>query len=385
MPKRRRKKSPPLNSLIKKHLFPNRRLTESWLNLLPKRLIKPARWIFSIIVVSLILLWSTLESLPPPLPTSEQPPLLYSYQCHDNLRDLYVKAIQESKQSVWLSIYSLSDPRIIRALKEKAEEGINVTVFHDPETPQKGFLQLGDKVHTIAKMGSGLMHQKILIIDDTTIWIGSANFTVDSLRFQDNLVIGLQSQALAEHIKQKNARHSQMISAGGQMVEYWEFPSQGRDGLERLLQLIDSAQKTVRVAMFTFTHPDLTAALIRAHRRKVSVEVVMDQKQASGVCTQTLIALQRSGIAVRLSGTQSLFHHKCAWIDEKILINGSANWTKSAFSRNDDCLLILYPLSIGQNKKMKELWHAIRARSFEEKHSSFQAPLKAQVEVSLAA
>ena len=50
-------------------------------------------------------------------------------------------------------------------------------------------------------------------------------------------------------------------------------------------------------------------------------------------------------------------------VDEKILVNGSANWTRSAFSRNGDCFLILHDLDDEQRKKMKKLWHVIRSTS----------------------
>ncbi len=248
-------------------------------------------------------------------------------------------------------------------LKEKADAGIDATVIHYPSTPQFGFQKLGEKVHCIPRNGNGLMHQKILVIDQEKIWLGSANFTTQSLRVDANLVIGVGSPALAETIAQRSASHPHHFSVGGQQLEFWSLPEDKNEALARITTLLDTAEKTIRVAMFTWTHPELTDAIIRAHRRHVSVEVVMDAHQAQGVCEKSFKELKKAGIPLRMNAGSELLHHKFAYIDGRILINGSANWTKAAFSKNDDCFLILHDLCESQVKKMEQIWHAIRATS----------------------
>jgi len=290
-----------------------------------------------------------------------EPPVLYSNQAQDNLEEIFEEAILDAKKSILLIIYSLNDKKIINALNQKANENVQIEVIHDPKTPQFGFNSLLPQIEQPSQKLSGLMHQKILIIDKEKIWIGSANMTTDSLKLHDNLVIALQNPQIANLIEQKLPFFESEVAE--QKFEFWNLPKKGKNSLNRLIQLLDEAQQTIRVAMFTFTHPELIDALIRAHKRGVEVEVVLDRDQAFAVSYVALEALARAQINLSLSSGVGLLHHKFAWIDEQMLINGSANWTRSAFTRNRDCFVVLAPLTPSQKDKMESVWKNCRAYS----------------------
>jgi cardiolipin synthase len=46
-----------------------------------------------------------------------------------------------------------------------------------------------------------------------------------------------------------------------------------------------------------------------------------------------LCLLEKEEIVVYLRRGKGFLHHKFAYINEKILVNGSANWTNAAFKR----------------------------------------------------
>lgn len=312
--------------------------------------------------------WVGLQGPQTVLPGSDQPPIFYSNQAQDDLRNTFVSAINDAKQSILLMIYSLTDTQVIEALKKRADQGVKITVIHDPDTAQWGFEKLGKKITCIEKASSGLMHRKILVVDKEKIWIGSANLTSESLRQHDNLVIGLASKNLAERIADSNcyltpgllAQPPPLYEIGGQNIEFWYLPEQKDQAFKRVLALIEGAQKTLKVAMFTWTHPLLTEAVIKAHRRGVKVDVVIDHQSGMGVSALTVEKLAQAGIDVGLNSGKGLLHHKFAFIDGKTLINGSANWTKAAFSKNEDCFLVLHNLTTDQIEKMDKIWHVIR-------------------------
>lgn len=320
-----------------------------------KQLIKFCRWLFALVIVALLFYLSETEEIANI--DSGETPVLYA---NEVLPRLFLEAIQSAQENIFLKIYSLSDEKVIEALNLQSERGISVKVIHDGKTPQYGFDRLSPLIRKESAQLSGLMHQKILIIDDEKVWIGSANLTTESLRLHDNLVVGLINHQLAESIVRSRG-HLQFTS-GGQKLEFWSFPQEGKRGLERLLQLIEGAEESIRVAMFTWTHPLLTEAVISAHKRGVKVEVLLDRDQAFAVSYKALKALKEGGVNVHLSSGIGLLHHKFAWIDEKTLVNGSANWTKSAFKRNSDCLLILHSLLPEQNATMREVWWKLRKR-----------------------
>lgn len=312
------------------------------------------------------------SSTPVYLPSSAQPVQLYSNQSNDNLTQLYVEAIKGAKQSIDLVIYSLMDHRIIAALQDKAAEGIPLYIVCDAKA-SPGISRKLPQATIIRRMGNGLTHQKILVIDDKQILMGSANLTHDSLEVHGNLVIGLENPALAQVMVTKiksmdeegnlEPLKQQIITAGNQKVELWELPDEGKAAVSRVIQLLRAAKKSIRVAMFTWTRQDFTQELIEASKRGVKVEAVLDRYSGKGASAKVVKMLQNNGIPVHLSTGQGLLHYKMAYIDEEVLINGSANWTTAAFKNNDDGFLVIYPLTTGQQTKMNQLWKAIWQKS----------------------
>ncbi|MCB1181008.1 MAG: hypothetical protein KDK55_03180 [Chlamydiia bacterium] len=330
--------------------------------------VKRIVFFFLFALFSLLCFILGIVSSTPHLPKNGETLLLFSNQCEDDLRKVYLHAILTAKESIVLIIYSMTDRYLINALRKKAEDGVLVTVIHDPKTVQWGFNQLGEKIQRFVKNGSGLMHQKILIIDKSTLLIGSTNLTPTSLIVYDNLVMGCQSKELCQSILGRHhylklappsqAHHFQI---GGQHVEFWSLPDEGKEGLDRLIDLLDQATEKIQVAMFTWTHARLTEAVIQAAKRGVKVEVVIDRNQGSGVSKKTIKALRDGGVLTFLGGSE-ITHHKMAIIDKTLLIHGSANWTKAAFTRNDDCYVVVHHLKKEQKKKLKKIWRAIKNR-----------------------
>ena len=213
------------------------------------------------------------------------------------------------------------------------------------------------------------MHQKILVIDKAQVWIGSANMTGESLRMHANLVAGMESPALAAMIDEKAGGfeevgcNSKKIShrdflMGDQKVEMWFLPDD-RTAIQRIKALIEGARKTIRVAMFTWTRRDFAQSLIDASKRGVKVEVVLDYNSSQGSSANIMKFLIQKGLHVRLSQGSALFHHKFMLVDETTLVNGSANWTKAAFTQNDDCFLVIHDLNKEQRMQMGTLWTEI--------------------------
>ncbi|NGX60930.1 MAG: Phospholipase D [Chlamydiae bacterium] len=315
-----------------------------------KRWIQVGRVLVTLLVVLLLFFFQEEDSF---VPIEEgSPPVLYSNQTHDDLRALFQKAIEGAEESIYLRIYSLTDEPIIDALNAQAKLGRKVEVIHDPKASPEGFAKLSSDVRSTAVKLSGLMHQKILVIDGKKVLLGSANLTKESLKLHDNLVLGMESPLLASHLDE--GQYS--FSLGGQEIEYWNLPKQGKEGLEVLIKLVEATATSLNVAMYTWTHPDLTEAVIRAHKRGVKVAILLDQGQATGVGKKALTRLLAEGVPVKLSEGTKLFHHKMAWIDGNLLVCGSTNWTKAAFTRNHDCFLVLHDLQEPQKEKLQTLW-----------------------------
>lgn len=303
-----------------------------------------------------------------PAPESGQPAELYANQTQGDLTQPFSTAIKGAEQSILLIVYSLTDPQIISSLKNKSEEGIDVRVICDAKASPYIDTKLGSKVATTRRFGPGLMHQKILVIDGKQTWIGSANMTTESLRMHGNLVAGMESEAFANEILKKastlkvEGREDSFphkdFSIGGQRVELWFLPDNS-GAVNHLKELIQTAKKTLRVAMFTWTRQDLAQSMIAAAKRGIKVEIVIDHYSGKGASAKIVNLLKKNGINITLSQGGTLLHHKFLYIDNRVLVNGSANWTKAAFTQNDDCFIILHDLTQQQQERMEALWDTI--------------------------
>lgn len=307
------------------------------------------------------------------LPTADQPAELLSNQLGADLRGTFANAIRSAKSSILLLVYSLSDSTILKALKDKSEEGIAVYIVCDGEASPYAKNKLGPHVHLHLHTGQGLMHQKILVIDQKMVWLGSANMTADSLRIHGNLVEAFEHPQAAEWIQARSMALFEMgqnlkrlqpltIPLKDQQGDLYILPDVPR-AVDRLQQLIQTAKKSVHVAMFTFTRMDLAQELAEAHQRGLDVGVVFDRNSSAGASKQILAFLKQRGVPVYISRGPGLMHHKFAHIDGNILVNGSANWTKAAFTQNADCFMILSPLDPKQTNYMNDVWHLLTTES----------------------
>jgi phosphatidylserine/phosphatidylglycerophosphate/cardiolipin synthase-like enzyme len=305
------------------------------------------------------------------MPTSDGPILLYANQAQEDLKHLFSTAIAEASDSILLIIYALSDDHLIQQLKEKSDQGVYVNVICDAVASQYVEHKLGPKVHCTPRKTGGLMHDKILVIDRKKIWVGSANWTGQSLRFHGNLVVGLENQEMAAHLTNHAAKMTSSVKpllpvpemrykVGIQNIELWLLPNQAAVG--RIIRLIQTAQKTIRIAMFTWTRKDFAQAVVEAHRRGVQTSVILDRQSAKGAGKKIHKFLKEKGVPVRCNCGNTLLHHKFLYIDDT-LVNGSANWTGAAFSKNDDCVLIIERLTEEQKKYMENLWQVILQES----------------------
>ncbi len=303
-------------------------------------------------------------------PKSDHPPLLLDSKTNSDLKQTYNQAILSAKQSILLLVYTLSDHTILQALNQKAAEGIKIKIILDGCANPYIERKLDPSINLVKRLNEGLMHLKILVIDEQLIWLGSANMTRESLRMHSNLVLALNHPNLAQMIEQKaNAITTGHLTVptrsficGGQLLEMWFLPD-NKKAIERTKSLIDSAHKTLRVAMFTWTRMDLAQAIVASKKRGVKVEVIIDQHSGKGTSAKIVNFLIENRIPVRFSRGKPLLHHKMLYIDEEILVNGSANWTKAAFTKNDDGFLILHHLTPQQKEQMENLWNYLKADS----------------------
>ncbi len=326
----------------------------------PKPLPKKKSFPYALLATSFFCIWLIWKSVSPVLPDSTSPPQIYSNPSRVDLKMTLMSAIGKAKKSIFLCMFGLSDPGVVHALAEKAKRHIPVHIYYDTKgSPDFRKMIPSAIIHPV--LTQGIMHQKILILDDETVFLGSANFTHASLKMHDNLVIGLKNQKIAHFLKEKVPNTPGYIRClvGGQDVEIWLLPDLKGNTLTDLKRKIKHASKSIRIALFTLTHHLLIEELIAARKRGVDVTVILDMHSSLGASSSAVEMLTNANIRVLVSQGVQLMHHKFAYIDDRVLITGSANWTKAAFAKNSDCIIVLHNVTAEQKSCMRHIWKTL--------------------------
>ncbi len=311
--------------------------------------------------------WIFFKTTRAELPDENCPLKFYSNQSRQDIKQTFLQALNRAHESIFLSVYGITDPQILDAVRKKSVEHLPIFIEYDPTASSALKKQLPSSIHLKPVKSKGLMHRKIVLIDRRAAYLGSANLTPSSLRHHANLVIGLYHPGLAAFLEKPEAK-SYFFDLQGQKGEVYLFPDPAKAGLFRLIECIDKAKRQIHIAMFTLTHPEIVEALIRATKRKVGVSIALDAYTARGASKKSLEKLEREGVNFYLSQGRELLHHKWALIDEETLAMGSANWTRAAFDKNDDFLLFLAPLDKKQKGFLENLWEIIESESVEYKY-----------------
>lgn len=92
---------------------------------------------------------------------------------------------------------------------------------------------------------------------------------------------------------------------------------------------IKGAESSIFVAAYTFTSKPIAEALLSAHKRGVSVYLVVDAK-SKGQRYTAATYLANNGVLVRLYESYAIMHHKFMLIDGKQVQTGSFNYSSAA-------------------------------------------------------
>ncbi|MFT7519747.1 MAG: cardiolipin hydrolase [Kiritimatiellia bacterium] len=126
---------------------------------------------------------------------------------------------------------------------------------------------------------------------------------------------------------------------------------------ETLHSLVCGARTSLDLAVFTLTDDRLSNALIDVHRRGVRVRLLSDDSKSDDKGSDVR-RLRKAGVPVCTDGSPFHFHHKFAVIDDRVVVTGSYNWTRSADERNRENVLVTEDRQIvmAYAKGFEQLW-----------------------------
>ncbi|WP_289022632.1 phospholipase D-like domain-containing protein [uncultured Salegentibacter sp.] len=109
-----------------------------------------------------------------------------------------------------------------------------------------------------------------------------------------------------------------------------------------IIQLLDSASTQVNVAVAWFTEPKLFNKLLEIQERGVNVELVITSHEFNRNSRNDYSLIEENGgFFTEIGNDEQLMHMKFCVIDYKTVISGSANWSKSAFTKHNEEVTIV--------------------------------------------
>ena len=262
-----------------------------------------------------------------------------------------IDALDAAESSIDAAVYHLRSGAALNALERACGRGVHVRLVVEDDASRP--TALPDCVRLTLDGNERLMHHKFAVLDDASVWVGSANWTSTSFFDDANNAVVIDHPAIVDAFeaefgqmvgsgnygRAKRDVHPERFSVGGQSVEVHFGPTD--DPRDRLLDLIDSADESLRVAMNILTDDPLADAIRRARERGVAVDAVWDF-QSWAMCQ---FAESDEFVADGLGSWDALpglLHHKFAVIDGETVVTGSANWSASGMERNDETVLVIH-------------------------------------------
>ena len=279
-----------------------------------------------------------------------------AYFCRDvDCGEIMEKYVGLAEQSVDCAFYDLDLKNLIDVLGAKSK-AIPVRVVLEKDN-YDGKIK-GENVRVFH--GSGLMHNKFCIIDNSLIITGSFNPVKSENEFNDNNMIAIQSSILSSNYMQEfeelwngtlgkgeKTKNTEIILNGIKIENYF-CPDDNCE--DKVVEELLSAKKSIYFMTFSFTSGKIADAILSSNT--TDARGVFEKVGASTQYSQ-YSRLKNFGLNVRLDSNPRTMHHKVFIIDNSTVITGSFNPTQNANTRNDENILIIHDSSIAA-KYLKE-------------------------------
>jgi phosphatidylserine/phosphatidylglycerophosphate/cardiolipin synthase-like enzyme len=230
-----------------------------------------------------------------------------------------------------------------------------------------------------------LMHHKYVVRDRASVWTGSTNWTDDSWSRQENVIVTVDSAALAADFRRdfEQLLGTERVAETGLVepvwhdgVRAWFTPGHGADLSHRIGAAIAHARRRVRICSPVLTAPPVLGALAQAVAAgRVDVAGCLDEPQTRDVARQwragrgawklSLLAHVTAGAFTAKPSTHfgagsihDFMHAKLAVADDTAFV-GSFNLSRSG-EQNAENVLEIADAAIAD--QLAEYADAVRAR-----------------------
>ncbi|MCU0512053.1 MAG: phospholipase D-like domain-containing protein [Anaerolineae bacterium] len=267
------------------------------------------------------------------------------------------RAIDGVRNTLDIAAFEWDNDVLTKAVLSAVERGVRVRVVADNEhtvdDDSSTILELeAAGVPVIYDNRSAFMHNKFMIMDSASVWMGSTNWTMNGVYRNYNNLLLLRSQRAVQFYqtefdemftdKQFGPRsrpaNGGSFTQSGTPVTVLFAPED--DVIATMVAELNAARQSIRFMAFSYTQDPMAQAMLARARAGVTVEGVFE-KTGSETAASEMTVLLCAGLDVRQDGYGGVMHHKVIIIDDTTVITGSFNFSDNAVTSNDENLVII--------------------------------------------
>jgi phosphatidylserine/phosphatidylglycerophosphate/cardiolipin synthase-like enzyme len=315
--------------------------------------------------------------------------------------------LSQARSSLDLAMYDVrfetdAGALVLAALLAAVQRGVDVRLLYNvahpgpiavpppPETAPEAIEALPIATRGIAGIPD-LMHHKFVVRDGEAVWTGSTNWTEDSWSRQENVIVTVDSRAIAYayslafgqlwesgSVEGSGDVDPRPEDVGGARVRAWFCPEHGEALSHRVAKHIGKARRQIRIASPVLTSGPILGTLVEVVNESrcdvggviddTQVDQVFGQWKTNGVSEWKVPLLQRIIDGANFSGKSStpwsptsrhdFMHAKVVVADDTTFV-GSFNFSRSGERNAENVLEIRDP---GVADRLAAFVDEIRAR-----------------------
>jgi len=288
-------------------------------------------------------------------------------------------AIYTAQRTLDIAAFEFNNVVLTQAVLDAHARGVVVRMVvddvhgaNDNNSSIPQFVAAGIPVVNDAR--AALMHNKFMIIDSTTLWTGSYNYSINDTYRNNNNMMSFRSQKLVQDFQNEFNKMFELRQFGASKTANTPVSSFTQNGVpiqvlfapkDRVVAAmavaLSGAQQSIQFMAFSFTLDDIAGIMQQKAAQGVVIQGVFETT-GSETRTSELRPLFCSGLDVRQDGNPFVMHHKVFIIDGKTVIMGSFNFSTSARDDNDENLIIITDpdLALQYQDEFNRRWNEAR-------------------------
>ncbi len=260
-------------------------------------------------------------------------------------------AIAGAQKSVWLEMYLLTDRNVIRALEEAAHRGVDVRVMLEAHPYGSGSpaatldrLKAAGIQAEVTNPSFALTHEKGMLIDGSTVYIMTANFTLSALGGTTS--VSNREYGIIDSNSQDIQAVTDIFNADWHRTDvHFDDPNlvvSPINSRNAFTSLINSAHNTLVIEAEEMNDTNIEQALGKAAQRGVRVQVILPAPAASSgdSNSQGIQTIQQRNVQVR-EDTRLYMHAKIIVVDGQRAFVGSENISAASLDQNRELGIII--------------------------------------------